>query len=84
MLFSVLGFWSCSWKLSNETSFPAVRSFSSVPGVSARGAAVPADPGWESMLSPGWSLQDGDGFLPSRMAQTYRFRKKKITSKLLS
>lgn len=45
------------------------------------GAALSADPGLEnqcwSLLSLGWSFQEGDGFLPSRIGQSQRFRKKK-------
>lgn len=52
MLFSVLGPFPCSLKLSNKNPFPVVRSFTSMPGVSDGGAAVPADPGWEINAVP--------------------------------
>lgn len=45
MLFSVVVSFPCSLKLSNKNPSSAVRSFTCVPGVRDRGAALPADPG---------------------------------------
>lgn len=82
MLFSVLGSFPCSLKLSNKNSSPADRSFSSVPGVRDRGAALPADPGWD--INAGASRK----VMVSCQAGWHKLTgleiKKKITSKFLS